>query len=228
MKSIINVIFILASVICGTNYSIASNLVINPSFESYSGSFQSSGAGRISVGSGDLTGWSIVNQDTAIIKNSNIFNLTSSDGENFIDLEAWGNTDFPKGISQTLNGLTIGRTYSFAMDLGIRNGSCGSFGDVCHGPVQVTASVGGSSQIFTHSSSNLGNIWGTYGFDFTATDTNMLLTILGESVPAGNHYIGLDNVAVNAVPIPAALWLFGTGLLTILGGIKKRQLSLAA
>jgi len=42
-------------------------------------------------------------------------------------------------------------------------------------------------------------------------------------VPPGREYLGLDNVSVSAVPMPAAVWLFGTGFLAMLGMSKVRR-----
>ena len=35
---------------------------------------------------------------------------------------------------------------------------------------------------------------------------------------------GLDNVRLNPVPVPAALWLFGSGLLGLIGIARRRQM----
>ena len=212
---------------------MAANLVANPSFEAFTGIFAGDGGSQLVSSSTTLTSWSITNNEIAVLKNPNLYNLTPSDGNNFLDLTGYTSAGFPKGVSQTLNSLIVGQTYQFAMDLGIRNGACVSGGNNCTGPIQVNASIGSASQTFTHNSLSPGNIWGTDGFDFTATNTNMLLTILGSSIPPDNFYIGLDNVSVNAiqnpsaVPVPAAVWLFSTGLLTLIGALKKRQLSFA-
>ena len=109
------------------------------------------------------------------------------------------------------------------MDLGIRNGPCVGSGNNCNGPVQVTAQIGDHNQTFTHNSAEAGNIWGTYGFTFTADSQSTTLSILGNSLPAGREYIGLDNVNVSPVPMPAAVWLFGSGFLAMLGMSKVRR-----
>ena len=87
----------------------------------------------------------------------------------------------------------------------------------------MNANIGSASQTFTHDSADAGNIWGNYGFEFTATDTTMVLKITGISLPAGNQYIGLDNVSIEAVPLPAAIWLFGSGLLGLIEIVRRKK-----
>ena len=230
MEFFVRTIAVLPLMLLGMS-NAAANLVSNPSFETFTGTFDGTGASSIPVGSAELVGWNIVENEIAVLRNGHVSNTASSDGNNFLDLTGFTDKGFPKGISQSLNGLVTGRTYSFALDLGIRNGLCVSGGNICGGPIKVTASIGSAggptiSQTFTHASSDPGNIWDTFGFSFLADNPSMTLSILGNQ-PAG-LYIGLDNVSVvAAVPLPAAAWLFGTGLLTLLGVSKKRRLSVA-
>lgn len=216
---------VLSLMLLGLN-NVEANLVTNPSFETFTGSFGGDGGSQLIPGSTTLIGWSIIGNEIGVIKNPNIYNLTPSEGNNFLDLTGYTSAGFPKGVSQTLNGLIAGQTYTFAMDLGVRNGACVNGGNNCTGPIQIAASIGNTSQTFTHNSFDSGNIWGTYGFDFTAVSPSMTLAILENSIPPGNFYIGLDTVSVSAVPLPAAVWLFGTGLLT-LGALRKRPVSFA-
>jgi hypothetical protein len=213
----------LAFVLAGISSSALANSVSNPSFETFSGTFGADGGRQLLPGATTLTGWNITGGESAILKNPNVYQLTPSDGNNFLDLAGYSNGGFPKGISQTLTGLTDGQAYAFSMDLGIRNGPCVGSGNNCIGPIHVTAQIGSHSEMFTHNSAAPGNIWGTYGFTFTADNPTMTLSILGNSLPVGAAYIGLDNVSVSAVPMPAAVWLFGTGFLAMLGVSKVRR-----
>jgi len=213
----------LAFVLAGISSSALANSVSNPSFETFSGTFGADGGRQLLPGATTLTGWNIVGGEIAILKDPNVYQLTPSDGNYFLDLTGYSNGGFPKGVSQTLTGLTEGQAYAFSMDLGIRNGPCVGGGNNCNGPIQATAQIGSHSEMFTHNSADLGNIWGTYGFTFTADSPTMTLSILGNSVPPGREYLGLDNVSVSAVPMPAAVWLFGTGFLAMLGMSKVRR-----
>ena len=223
MKKISGIRLYLTLALTGMNSAALANLVSNPSFETFSGAFGPDGGSQLVTGVATLTNWNVVGGESAILKNPNIYQLTPSDGNNFLDLAGYTNTGFPKGISQTLTGLIEGQAYSFSMDLGIRNGPCVGSGNNCNGSVQVTAQIGSHNQTFTHNSAEAGNIWGTYGFTFTADSQSTTLSILGNSLPAGRQYIGLDNVNVSPVPMPAAVWLFGSGFLAMLGMSKVRR-----
>ena len=213
----------LAFVLAGISSSALAISVSNPSFETFTGTFGADGGRQLLRGATTLTGWNIVGGEIAILKDPNVYQLTPSDGNYFLDLTGYSNGGFPKGVSQTLTGLTEGQAYAFSMDLGIRNGPCVGGGNNCNGPIQATAQIGSHSEMFTHNSADPGNIWGTYGFTFTADSPTMTLSILGNSVPPGREYLGLDNVSVSAVPMPAAVWLFGTGFLAMLGMSKVRR-----
>lgn len=204
----------------------SAQIVSNGGFETFTGAFGADGGAQLTSASTTLTGWTIVGGEIAVLHNPNIYNLTASSGNNFLDLTGYSNTGFPKGVSQMLTGLVAGQTYAFSMDLGIRNGACVSGGDNCHGPVTATASIGTTSQTFTEASSVAGNVWGTFGFNFVATGSSMPLTINGISVPAGNEFLGLDNVSVTgtvaAVPEPETYALLLAGLAT-LGSFARRR-----
>ena len=201
--------------------SASAQIVQNGSFESFTGAFGGDNGAQLIGSSTTLTGWTIVGGEIAILKNPNAYNLTASDGVNFLDLAGYSNAGFPKGVSQVLTGLSAGQTYTLSVDLGIRNGACVSGGNNCRGPIQVSASVAGTSQAFTHSSTTDGNVWGTFSSNFVANDSSALLTVQGVSLPAGNQYIGLDNVSVSPVPEPTAWGLMLAGLVT--AGVMGRR-----
>ena len=196
--------------------STSAQIVSNGSFETFSGAFAGDGGAQLTSGSTTLTGWTIVGGEIAVLRAPNNYNLSASTGNNFLDIAGYTNVGFPKGVSQVLAGLLVGQAYAFSMDLGIRNGACVGGGSNCGGPVQAIATIGSTSQTFTEASAIAGNIWGTFGFNFIATNPNMTLTINGVSLPAGNQYIGLDNVSVApAVPEPETYALLLAGLIAI-------------
>ena len=195
----------------------SAQIVSNGSFETFTGVFAGDGGAQLTSASTTLTGWTIGGGEIAVLTTPNSYNLTASVGSNFLDLAGYSNSGFPKGLAQVLTGLTVGQTYEFSMDLGIRNGACVSGGDNCHGPVQASATIGSTSQTFIQDSAIPGNVWGTFGFDFVATGSSMTLTINGVGLPPGNAFIGLDNVSVapgvvGVVPEPETYALFLAGL----------------
>lgn len=228
MKRRIGAFLALAALATGASAQI----VTNGSFETFTGVFGSDGGAQLIGSSTTLTGWTIVGGEIAVLKTPNAYNVTASAGSNFLDLAGYSNAGFPKGVSQVLNGLTVGQTFAFSMDLGIRNGACVGGANNCHGPVSASAGIGSTSQTFTEASDVAGNVWGTFGFNFVATSSSMTLTILGLSLPAGNAYIGLDNVsvvpgAVNPVPEPETYALMLAGLGVVGWAARRRRSSLA-
>jgi hypothetical protein len=198
-------------------------IVQNGSFETFTGAFGGDNGAQLTAASTTLTGWTIVGGEIAVLKSPNPYNLTASDGNNFLDLAGYTNVGLPKGISQVLMGLTAGQSYAVSMDLGIRNGACVGAGSNCDGPIQVSANVAGTSQTFTHSSATAGNVWGRYSMNFVASAQSESLTIQGVGLPGGNQYIGLDNVSVSPVPEPATWGLMLAGLITVgaIGRMRK-------
>ena len=58
-----------------------------------------------------------------------------------------------------------------------------------------------------------------YALPFIADSTLTTVASENASLLAIGEYPHLDNVPVNAVPLPAAFWLFGSGLI----GIPRRK-----
>lgn len=192
--------------------------IANPSFETFSAPVRADGGVVLNPGTSALTHWDVVGNQIALITPPNVWALTAADGDNFLDLTGYTNSGYPKGISQTLSGLSTGQAYRFDMDLGISNANpaCRN----CGGPIVVEASIGGSRQVFTHDASDAGNIWNRYGFEFLAENSSMSLRILGNSAPG--IYIGLDNVTVSAVPAPAAFWCLISALVLLVRRPRRR------
>jgi hypothetical protein len=203
--------------------SASAQIVQNGSFESFTGAFGSDNGAQLIGTSTTLTGWTVIGGEIAVLKDVNRYNLTPSDGANFLDLAGYSNGGFPKGITQVLNGLSAGQTYTLSLDLGIRNGACVNGGNNCRGPIQVSASIAGTSETFTHSSAVDGNVWDRFSSNFVANDSNALLTIQGLSLPAGNQYIGLDNVSISPIPEPASFALLLAGLVTVAAAAYSRR-----
>jgi len=84
------------------------------------------------------------------------------------------------------------------------------------GPIEFTGFyVGGGS--VTRTINVTGANWSSFLFDASWSDLDYV-TVDGLGLAPG-----IDNVQLNAVPIPAAVWLFGSGL-GLLGWFRRRQI----
>lgn len=193
-----------AALLLTSHAASAANLLVNGSFETFTGTFAGDGGRQLLPGNSTLTGWSIVVHEIAILRVPNSYSLTASHGVHFLDVVGYNNT-LTKGVTQTLSGLTIGARYRFSADVGISNNPACVPGSTCGGPVSILVRVGASiSQTLTHDSPMTGVSWGGYSFDFVADAESMALTVTGSAVPPGGAYIGLDNLSVDelaAVPV---------------------------
>lgn len=191
------------------------NLVTNGSFETPI----VGGAPFVTLnsGSGALPGWSILGSIDHIGSY-----WQASDGNQSIDLNGLGQLGT---ISQTL-ATTPGQLYELTFDMAGNP----DFDSVKTLLVQVDA----VAQPFNFDSTgkSLGAMgWVSHSLLFTATD--VVTTLMFQSLtidflapaPVSNMFSfgpALDNVAVNAVPVPAAVWLLGSALLG-LGMIRRRK-----
>jgi hypothetical protein len=215
--------------------TLSAQVVTNSSFEAFTSIFSGNGDAVLLAGSTQLTGWTVVGGESALLRNGNVYGLTSRSGANFLDLAGFTDRGFPKGISQSVTGLTVGQTYTFSMWLGTFNGPCAQVGfNRCSGPIEARATVGASSQTFTHNPTAAGNQWGNYTFNFAASSSTMLLLIEGISLPSGNAYIGLDDVSIVAATTPPpmgtvpeprtyALMVAGLGVVSLLARRRRQQ-----
>jgi len=135
---------------------------------------------------------------------------TASDGVRSIDLA--GDTD--GAIAQTLSTVP-GTTYRVNFDLA---GNPDNSNKIKH--LQVSA--GGNVQDYWfdatgYTRSNMG--WTEQVFFFTALDYSTTL----QFASIGNNAWGpaLDNVRLSPVPLPAAVWLLGSGLIGLVG-LRRR------
>ena len=78
------------------------------------------------------------------------------------------------------------------------------------GPIMLRLSFDDSSNLFT-GSYNLGGAW---------VDFSPVSLMPGG---AGSFQVGLDGAYVQVVPIPAAVWLFGSGLLGLIGIARRKK-----
>lgn len=217
MKHNIIRLFAAATLMLGAAGASA-NLITNGGFElgTVAGSFST-----LNAGSTDLTGWTIGSGSIDYI-NTYWQDAGSGSGRS-IDLNGVG----PGSISQSF-ATTLGVLYEVTFSL---SGNP----DNNHTPAvkRLRVSLTGASsdsQDFTfdttnplNSSGNMG--WLTKSFTFLGGAGLTTLTFLSVTIdPVSQPAFGpaLDEVSVNAVPVPAAVWLLGSALLGV-GLIARKR-----
>lgn len=197
--------------------SANANLLTNGSFEDAS---INPGASFIAVfpGQTSITGWDVVVEDVHYMGTF----WEASDGIRSIDLD--GLTNSSGAVSQTFSTVA-GTQYNVTFDMA---------GNYANAPIMkpMRVSADGQSEDFTfdvtgRSALNMG--WTPMSWLFTADDTAATLQFLSLTGTLGltaGWGAALDNVSVlavnpNPVPVPTAIWLFGTALIGLAGFSKR-------
>ena len=151
----------------------------------------------------------------------NTFNNASPTGGNFVAADA----DYPGGgtaaITQTINGLVVGRTYavSFAWAGAQQSGFSGATTDAWQvtlgSQTQTTQTVNVVSQGFSG--------WMNQTFNYVATSTSEVLSFLAVGAPAIPPFTLLANVSVTQVPEPTSLTVLTTALAGLLLLARQRR-----
>jgi len=197
--------------------SAKANLLSNGSFELAS---INPGSGVIGVAPGQtsITSWDVVSEDVQYIGTY----WEASDGIRSLDLD--GMTGSSGGVSQTFSTVA-GDQYNVTFDM------AGNFENLpTIKPLRVSAD--GQFQDFNfditgRSALNMG--WTPMSWLFTADDTSATLQILSLTETLGlteGWGAALDNVSVlafNPIPVPAAIWLFSSALIGLVGFSTSRK-----
>ena len=144
-----------------------------------------------------------------------------------------GDPNFTGPLQQTINGLTVGQSYTLSFDwaggeLSNRTG---------YQTIDLTGSFGSSTfatPIYTNTAASNApgsfSGWQTASFNFKATSTSQVLSFLAAGTPAANlpPVAFLDNVSLTPVPEPAAWALIFAGVGGIGLTLRRRRSAVAA
>jgi len=138
---------------------------------------------------------------------------------------AWGgvavSTDDPAGSLLADFGLTAGETASFLWDM--KSSAATSQGGIKVESWNEAGFLSTTGDQFFASTTD----WASYSYDYTvdAGATRLKIVLLGID---NSSVFGYDNVCVNdcataPIPVPAAAWLFGSGLLGLFGVARRKK-----
>jgi len=176
---------------------------------------------------GDLSGWTdnSTTGSSSVVTNSVSYggtNYSATDGSYFVELTA------DSSLSQNIS-WAAGETMSFdwaflAFDYDPYFDS--SFFSVFNGASLVkaltladVASVGDYGE----------TIWNTFSYTFVNAGAGQMtfgVSNLGDN--AFSSKLLIDNVSPSAVPVPAAVWLFGSALMGLFGVSRRKSTAVAA
>lgn len=191
---------------CAT--AASANLLTNGSFELPGTSYAT-----LPGNSTAITGW------TTVLNGVEWFNATgyggAADGVMVVDLANYIYTG--GGIEQTFV-TQIGQTYALNFSLGTLQG----FGR--DGTAHIDMTVAGITTGYNVVNHTGNLVWTPYSLNFTATGAITTLRFTNNENPY-LHFADVDGVSVSSVPVPAAAWLLGSGLLG-LAGVARRRMAL--
>lgn len=209
-----------------TTYANA-NLICNPSFETIPGTI---------LGQGIMPSeWTVVQSTPDTYSNDGSYGLSPSANGNFTGVTAFDGIRWVAGWSvaderfgQMLSvPLIEGQTYTFSSYLiqAKRSDLDHPGGYELYLTPDATGNIGAGALLGNVGPTTDSNDWEFSSFTFTASgnaDTLPFLLFKPFGDISGGAYPGLDKVDLTAVPIPATLWLFGSGILGLLGLRKNK------
>lgn len=151
------------------------------------------------------------------------FTGSSPSGDNFVALDGDPSVGGGGGLSQMINGLTVGTKYtlSFVWAASQLQSKTGQTTE------DLQVSLGGQIFATTPTVTNPSNSftgWFTQAYTFTATSTQELLSFLSQGSPSGEPPIALlTDVSVTKVPEPGTLTVLGAGLAGLMAVRRRRK-----
>jgi len=194
------------------------NLLVNPGFETE-----------------DLTGWSLDTGPTGgdSVQCSGAFFGGASEGGCAIQLNG-GNTTPDAVLEQSFATIT-GATYELSFDIGnyAQSGDPGDSAvlvEVLNNGTDILAGFPLTSQDLSRGGTPSGPMeisdFENFTAIFAATGSSTLLRITDQSTNVGFGFdTMLDNFSVTAVPVPAAFWLFSSGLIGLIGVSRRKHVT---
>jgi hypothetical protein len=197
----------LAFALCTASAASSAALLLNGDFETPSVGTDAVGYG---AGSTAITGWQVIG-DNVQLTGSGHLGLLGNGGQ-WVDLTG-SNEGYYKGLTSNAFSTVVGQQYSLTFDLG-------SIPMAQYGPASVSVSVNGGylgDRINAPTLSGTFAVnWAAQSLSFVADSALTRITFIGSDnkLPSSSTVIGLDNVAVAAVPEPHewAMMLAGLGL----------------
>ena len=140
----------------------------------------------------------------------------SPDGGTWVGLAR--NTSVFESIGQTVTDFIIGETYNLSWY--VTNTGC------CGGGFSAAAEILfdlDSTTVFTGATHTQDGTWYQDLYSFVATSTSHRLDF--RLATGAQAYMGIDGISLDraSVPAPAAIWLFGIGLVGLIGFSKRKK-----
>lgn len=221
MRKLLVVLFVCISFPASYTHAVS---VVNGSMTDVGGDYNSvnnlvpSGWERILFTSPD-----IFNENTDF---SNFAWNASSDGGTFVHILGGQGPFFPnEGIFQEITGLTIGESYIVSFEQSISFSTTGLQGSGGYVKVTFGDEINQSAHMIRPDSGVKAD-WQDQSLMFTATAEMQRLTFLAVLDPddlGARVSLGLDGVSISAIPVPAAVWLFGSGLIGLIGVARRNR-----
>jgi hypothetical protein len=162
-------------------------------------------------------------------ENTNFSNFAwnaSSDGGTFVHtLGIQGQFAPVEGVFQDIAGLIVGESYIVSFEQSISFSTTGLQGNGGYYQVTFGDEIKQSANMIRPLLGVKAN-WQDQGLMFTATAETQRLTflaILDPDDPGARVSLGLDGVSISAIPVPAAVWLFGSGLIGLVGLARRKN-----